>query len=254
MPHIVAALFDSQSQAQRALQALLETGVAQDRIAVVGDDPGNEVSSISGFRELSARDDTLVELHDLPLPQDDLDLFESGLRRGGALLCARVDRSNLDEALRVLDMFDPVDLDRQSEEWARRGGADGRAGATAQDGGHLAAGLTAGTSPAGTNTESAPGMGAMADDPSVLGTSDLRAGEESRSGQERSTTPTGRRDGRNRADAPGALELAPESAARRTSAPRSEPGGPIGSGVDSGARAFRRNAAPAGRVRTYSSD
>jgi hypothetical protein len=254
MPHIVAALFDSQSQAQRALQALLQTGVAQDRIAVLGDDPGNEVSSISGFRELSARDDTLVELHDLPLPQDDLDLFESGLRRGGALLCARVDRSDLDVALRVLDMFDPIDVDRHSEEWLRRSGTGGQAGVTGENGSNLAAGLTAGTCPASTNTESSPGMGAMADDPSVLGTSDLRTDESSLSDQGRSTVATGRRGGRNRADAPGALELAPESGAQKAAAPRSGPGGPIVSRVDCGAGAFRRDATHAGRVRTYSSD
>jgi hypothetical protein len=250
MPHIVAALFDSQSQAQRALQTLLQTGVTEDRIALIGESPGAEVSSISGFRELSARDDTLVELHDLPLPQDDLNLFEAGLRRGHALLCARIDRSDLDEALRVLDMFDPIDMDRQSEQWLSRANASGQAAGAA--GGKSAAGLTGGTSPTGTNTESTPGMGAMADDPSVLGTADLRTDEANLSDQGRSTVSTGRRDGRNRADAPGALELAPEATARRTSAPLSGRGGPIGAGIDPGA--FRRDAIRAGRVRTYSSD
>ena len=254
MPHIVAALFDSQPQAQRALQALLQTGVTHDRIALIGESPGADVSSISGFRELSARDDTLVEFHDLPLPQDDLELFETGLRRGHALLCARIDRSDLEEALRVLDMFDPIDLDRQSEEWLRRADKGGQAAGATPEARGMAAGLTAGTSPAGTNTESGPGMGAMANDPSALGTADLRTEASSLSDQGRSTMPTGRRDGRNRADAPGALELAPEGEARRRSAPLSGGGGPIGSGIDAGAGAFRRDAVRGGRVRTYSSD
>ena len=125
MPHIVAALFEDHAQAQRALQAMMEAGVARDRIALLGRHEGSEVSAISGFRELSARDDTLVELHDLPLPQEDLRLFEQGLRHGCALISARVERSNLDAAIQVIEMFDPLDLDRHSREWSRtepRGG------------------------------------------------------------------------------------------------------------------------------------
>ena len=97
-------------------------------------------------------------------------------------------------------------------------------------------------------------MGAMADDPSVLGTSALRTEEADLSDQARSTVSTGLRDGGKRADAPGALELAPGSEARRTSAPQPGRGGPIGSGIDAGAGAFRRDSARTGRVRTYSSD
>lgn len=46
MPHILAALFPDHPTAQRALQALLETGVARDRIAIIGEEPRREVSSI----------------------------------------------------------------------------------------------------------------------------------------------------------------------------------------------------------------
>ena len=50
MPRIVAALFEDQAAAQRALQAMLGTGVARDRIAITGGSDGREVSSISGFQ------------------------------------------------------------------------------------------------------------------------------------------------------------------------------------------------------------
>ena len=50
MPRIVTALFEDRAAAQRALQALMEAGVTRDRIALVGEDPGRDVSSISGFR------------------------------------------------------------------------------------------------------------------------------------------------------------------------------------------------------------
>ena len=91
MPRIITALFENHAQAQRALQAMMEAGVTRDRISLVGRDAGSEVSSISGFRELSARDDTLVELHDLPLPEEDLREFERGLE--GLLPALGADRA-----------------------------------------------------------------------------------------------------------------------------------------------------------------
>jgi hypothetical protein len=62
MPQIIAALFDDQGRAERALQALVEAGLGAERITLVGDTRGREVSPISGFRELSARDDDLAAL------------------------------------------------------------------------------------------------------------------------------------------------------------------------------------------------
>jgi hypothetical protein len=129
MPQIITALFEDYGQAQRALEALIEAGMARDRIAIIGERPGSEVSSISGFRELSARDDALAELHDLPLPDEDMQLFEKALRRGCVLIAARVERQNMEEAIRILEMFDPIDLDRRSETWAQDASSGADAGA-----------------------------------------------------------------------------------------------------------------------------
>ena len=227
MPHIVTALFENHAQAHRALQAMMEAGMTRDRIALVGGDQASEVSSISGFRELSARDDTLVELQDLPLPEEDLRQFEQGLRRGCALLSARVDQSDLEQAIQVIEMFDPLDLDRHSREWTgeqphRNPGVD--AGAP------LGAGLTGGTSAAGTNVESVPGMGSMADDPSLLGTSDRQSAAGGFSDPASSTMPTGQRRAEERAGAPRVLELA------------------------AGRQVFRRETNRSGRVRAYTRD
>ena len=255
MPHIITALFDSQAQAQRALQAMMQAGVTRDRVAVIGGTEGSDTSSISGFRELSARDDTLVELNDLPLPDEDLRLFEQGLQRGCALLSARVERSNVEEAIQVIEMFDPIDLDRDSAAWGSGRSAGSSPSEAGVDlGAPLGAGLTGGTSSATTNVEAAPGMSAMADDPSILGTSDLQTEEADLGDQGRSTMPTGQRRAEERAGAPGVLELGAQGDAQLATKVSPNAAGTAGMGLNAAPDVFRRETNRSGRVRAYSRD
>jgi hypothetical protein len=207
MPQMIAALFREPAQARQGLQSLMEMGIAQHRIVAVGNEDAREISSISGFRALSARDDSMEALHDLHLPEDDRRLFEQGLRQGHTLIAAHIDRDNLDEAVRVLEMFDPVDLDRDSREWLEKNGSQ-----PSDPGAPLAAGITGGNQAGMTNTETLPGMGLMGEASDDLGTSDLRTGEarQSRQGSD-STTGTGTRRSDERADREGVNDLAVSS-------------------------------------------
>ncbi|MDF2689523.1 MAG: hypothetical protein K0Q80_2489 [Microvirga sp.] len=209
MPQMIAALFREPAQARQGLQSLMEMGIAQARIVAVSNENAREISSISGFRVLSARDDSMEALHDLHLPEDDRRLFEKGLRQGLTLIAARIDRDDLDEAVRVLEMFDPVDLDRDSREWLKENGSE-QAGIG--PGTPLAAGITGGSQAGMTNTESLPGMGLMSQGTDDLGTTDLRTGEARQSRQvSDSTTGTGARRSDERADREGVNELAADS-------------------------------------------
>ncbi len=242
MPRIITALFRDVSAAQSALQAMLQSGVARDRIALIGADHGHEVSSISGFRELSARDDDLAALHDLNLPEEELRGFEGALARGGAVLSARVEAGDVEQAIQTLEMFDLVDLDDATEARRGQGGGGGAAGAGGADaGGPLGAGITGGALAASSNTAAVPGMGQMADDASDLGTADLRTGDASLDSMGRSALPTsGDRRAEERAGAPGVLEM------DRTT-PGAAPAGPamMGGGL------ARREPRPGSRVRVY---
>ncbi len=242
MPRIVTALFEDRAAAQRALQALMEAGVTRDRIALIGEDPGRDVSSISGFRDLSARDDGLAGLHDLPLPDEDLRLFEEGLRRGHALLSARVDTENMEEAVRVIDLFEPLDLDHRSREW--QGGQQGGTGG-ADVGGPLAAGLTGGNTAGTTNTGALPGMGSLTYGTHEAGTADPRTREASVSAMGlSSTSETGGRREEARAGAPGVLELSQGQTVNPAA----------GQGFSGGGDRYRRETNLTGRVRAYSRD
>lgn len=262
MPHIIAALFPDQAHAQRALQALMEAGVARDRIAIVGESEGRDVSSISGFRELSPPREGMAELHDLPLPDEDLQVFQQGLRRGHVLMSARVDRANMDEAMGVIDMFDPLDIDQHSETWMReQGGAGGRQ-AGADVGAPLAAGLTAGMGPGTTNTAAMPGTGTMTDHTDDVGSADLRTSEAGQSDQTdlglSSTTATGHRREEERAGRPGVLELdqGRDRASEAALAAKMAPGtGGLSSGQGNAKPdLYRRETVRMGRVRAYSRD
>jgi len=206
MPQMITALFKDPAQARQGLQSLMEMGIAQNRIIAVGSEDAREISSISGFRTLSARDDSLEALHDLNLPASDVRLFEQGLHRGFTLIAARVDRDNLEEAVRVLEMFDPVDLDRDSREWMASAGSDA---AGVDVGEPLAAGITGGSTAGTTNTSTLPGMGLMAEAADDLGSADLRTDETAQPDQGQSTTTgTGQRRSAERADREGVNELA----------------------------------------------
>ncbi len=242
MPRIVTALFEDHAAAQRALQALIAAGVARDRIALIGESEGRDVSSISGFRDLSARDDGLAGLHDLPLPDEDLRLFEEGLRRGHALLSARVDTENMEEAVRVIDLFEPLDLDHRSREW--QGGQQGGTGG-ADVGGPLAAGLTGGNTAGTTNTGALPGMGSLTYGTHEAGTADPRTREASVSDMGlSSTSETGGRREEARARAPGVLELSQGQTVNPAA----------GQGFSGGGDRYRRETNLTGRVRAYSRD
>lgn len=147
-------------------------------------------------------------LHDLNLPAEDLHIFQHGLRSGCTLIAARVDRDDMEEASRVLEMFDPVDLDSSSREWL---GADGGRDEGADLGAPLAAGITGGTQAGQTNTGSLPGMGQMAEATDDLGSADLRAGEGQPNAGAQTTTGTGARRSDERADREGVNELAAAS-------------------------------------------
>ena len=248
MPRIVTALFEDRAAAQRALQALMEAGVARDRIALIGADGSRDVSSISGFRDLSARDDGGAALHDLPLPDEDLRMFEAGLRRGHALLSAWVDAENMEEAMNVLDLFEPLDLDGRSREWqeSRTGGTGETGGGMGgvDVGGPLGAGLTGGNAAGATNTGALPGMGSLTTGAHDAGTADLRTDEASASdGGRSSTSETGGRREEARAGRPGVLDLAEGQTVNPAA----------GQGFAGGDR-YRRELNRTGRVRAYSRD
>jgi hypothetical protein len=135
------------------------------------------------------------------VPAADRASFEAGLRRGGSVLVAEI-VGNPEEAVRIVETFEPSDLDGVEASRLQAG-----VGTGVDVGAPLGAGLTAGMGQGNTNLESMPGAGAMADDTSTLGTADLRTDEMGTGDQGRSAVPVGARRSEERAGAPGVREL-----------------------------------------------
>jgi hypothetical protein len=178
-----------------------------------------------GFAEGGANPQTMTELRHLPLPPEDVQLFSSAIRRGHALLSARLATEEMDKAIATIEMFEPLDLDRRSNEWrSESGGAGGSGiGGGGMGGGvDLGAPLGEGLSPTGgnmagqTNTSTIPGMGSLTDATHDSGSADLNTGElgPGQRGAD-STVPTGGR-ANQRAGMEGVLELSPGAASRDT--------------------------------------
>jgi hypothetical protein len=204
MARTIAALFDDPGRAERALQALMTAGASGHRSALIRSEA--HATEMAPFRDASDADNR-PSLHSAAIPAEDRALFEAGVRRGGCVLLAEI-AGDADEAIRIIETFEPSDLDGRSEARQRHANAGG--GAPGIDvGAPLGAGLTAGQGQGNTNLESVPGMGTMAHDPSILGTADLQDDGLSRHNQGRSTTAVGDRRSEERAGAPGVRELGP---------------------------------------------
>jgi hypothetical protein len=213
MPRILTALFETRADAERALQALLGSGLARDRIALIGEPEGKGITQNMSLAQVGARDDSHAALHDLPLPAEDMQLFEQSLRRGHALLSARLDSQEMDQAIGTIEMFDPVDLDRRSREWRSNEGGHGEGtGVGAPLGESLRP--TAGAMAGQTNSSTIPGMGSLVDAAHDSGSADLRADELGRGQRGADSTVPTRGHPDERAGMEGVLELAPGRARR----------------------------------------
>lgn len=217
MARLIVAMYRDRGGAEGALQALLTSGVARDRIGLIGAEhrPETEMAPLRE-RPLGQAE---AKLRDLPLSQEDLSAYESGLHEGRVLLTARVDDANLDKAHDILDMFDPVDLERGALAGAglasRSAASGGGVGSGIDVGAPLGAGLSAGAAGGVTNTSAVPGMAAMADSLDATGTADQRTQETSPGDMGSSTRSTGDRRADERAGAPGVGEMAKPGVFRR---------------------------------------
>jgi hypothetical protein len=178
MARIVCALFHDRARASAALGALVGLGIARDRLTLV-DESGVPQNTGGDRDEAAASCDLASRIARLGLPAEEQASAGVVIANGGALIAARVEEGAVDEAMAVLDTFEPVE---------GGGGPSGRPRETPLGG--MGAAFAAGPGAGSTNTEALPGMGAMAEGTSDLGTAELRTDDLSLSDQGRSATPT----------------------------------------------------------------
>lgn len=116
MSRTVTAMFDSRSQAEAARERLTQSSIDADDVRIV--DQNSTASTAAGSGEGEGLWSAIKSAF---LPPEDSHSYEEGMRRGGYLLCARVDEDRADEAIRILDDCESVDMDERETSWRGEG-------------------------------------------------------------------------------------------------------------------------------------
>ena len=118
MSTTITAMFDSRAEAEAAKARLQSARIDADNIQVTD-------KSSSGYNETnySTHQDLGIweSVKNAFLPDEDRHTYEEGVRRGGAVLTADVDDDYVDDAVRVLDEANTVDIEERASEWRASG-------------------------------------------------------------------------------------------------------------------------------------
>jgi stress response protein YsnF len=109
-------MFDSRSQAEAARERLTQSRIDADDVRIVDQSASGTSGTDSGEGQ-----SLWSAIKSAFIPPEDSHSYEEGMRRGGYLLCARVDEDCADEAIRILDESDSVDLDERENSWRSEG-------------------------------------------------------------------------------------------------------------------------------------
>jgi uncharacterized protein (TIGR02271 family) len=109
-------MFDSRSQAESARERLTRSSIDSDDIRIV-----DQSSSASSGGDSGDGQGLWSAIKSAFIPPEDSHSYEEGMRRGGYLLCARVDEDRADEAVRILNECESVDLDEREQSWRSEG-------------------------------------------------------------------------------------------------------------------------------------
>ena len=119
MSRTLTALFDTRADADSAKQRLEAASIDISGVHV-------HDQSSTGYNESSAysthdNKGFWANLKGAFLPDEDRHTYEEGIKRGGALLTAEVDEDDADEAVRILESANSIDLDDRSGNWRQSG-------------------------------------------------------------------------------------------------------------------------------------
>jgi uncharacterized protein (TIGR02271 family) len=114
----VSAMFDSQSDAQRAVDRLIDAGVPAGSVRLV---PGYENDAPVTDRSEQHKG-FFSSLADFFMPDEDRYSYAEGLSRGGYMVVASdLDTAYYDQAVDILDDEGSVDLDEREQSWRSEG-------------------------------------------------------------------------------------------------------------------------------------
>ncbi|MDB5367063.1 MAG: hypothetical protein JWM77_2990 [Rhodospirillales bacterium] len=108
----VAAYYEDNSAADRAVEQLRAAGIENDSIHRVQAPRDQQLQEGGGL---------FHELKRLFLPESDRAGYEEGVRRGGVVIAVRSSEGEIDRVIEILEVTGPVDLDERQNEWRDTG-------------------------------------------------------------------------------------------------------------------------------------
>jgi uncharacterized protein (TIGR02271 family) len=120
MDRTVVAAFDTQQDAQRALEALTDAGFSRDRTHLTANSGGlDTVSSGTATTGEQTLGDKIASFFGFG---DDEEIYTEAVRRGSCVLTVdAADDEEADRAEAILYRFGPVDIDQKAAEWRGAG-------------------------------------------------------------------------------------------------------------------------------------
>jgi len=140
--------FDSRSDAQKAMDALVQAGIGRDAMRLL---PESETTGHTRSSATSSYDHERDEggffasLGDMFLPDEDRYAYAEGMSRGGVTLSVTADEGQIDRVSEIAERYGAVDMDEREASWRREGW-------TGYTGASTAATSTRGTSAAARGT------------------------------------------------------------------------------------------------------
>ena len=124
----LTAFFETDDDANAAIQRLREAGILQADITLMGGAAGSEkAESEKSFWEA---------LGDLFMPSDDREIYDEGLRRGGYMITVTnlADDAVFERVAGILDDEGTIDMDERAAAWRREGWTGNRRADQARSG------------------------------------------------------------------------------------------------------------------------
>ncbi|WP_267382448.1 MULTISPECIES: YsnF/AvaK domain-containing protein [unclassified Sphingomonas] len=118
MTRTITALFDKRADAEAAEARLKASNVDAGHICI----HDQSTQGYSADKHSTHTDMGMwASVKNALLPDEDRHTYEEGVRRGGFLLTADVGEEHIDDAVKVLEEADTVDIDERSNQWRQSG-------------------------------------------------------------------------------------------------------------------------------------
>ena len=119
----LSAMFDSRAEADRAVAALRDAGIA-DVVLHGEENEGYGTRSYDASADRTARTDDrgfFESIGDFFFPEEDRYAYAEGLNRGGYVVSVEAMDGEMDTVIDILDVEGSVDMDSRSDEWSASG-------------------------------------------------------------------------------------------------------------------------------------